>query len=421
MNGWRPGAPGDTNTATRLSELGMKTAEPPEIAELRGTMKAKLDEARRIAKTAEDADHGFTPDEKQRVNKLLDEANTLKSKIDEKIGDAQMLGALHDFSRMLVDPSGASALGKGVPFTGSDFTAHAVKALTGGGMKAALAAGSTLVDTPIIAGPVRLGEPPLTVASVFTQIPASGEAFRYARQTTRTNNAAPVAPGAVKPTSMFTFESVDDKVRVVAHITEALDRSLLDDAAQLANILELELRYGVAAALDDQLVNGDGTAPNLPGLLNLSGTRSQAMNVDIATTVHDAIMLLADDGISASAILMNSGDWSLLETERQGAQGGWLLGSPVGGPTLPNASATRQLWNVPVVLSSAMPVGTAIVGDFRGSAYLVVREQTRIDVSENVSDDFARNQVRIRAEGRFGVAWVRPRGFAVATIAGASG
>jgi hypothetical protein len=54
-------------------------------------------------------------------------------------------------------------------------------------------------------------------------------------------------------------------------------------------------------------------------------------------------------------------------------------------------------------------------------AYLVEREQTRIDVSDNVADDFARNQVRLGAEGRFGFAWVRPRGFCLASIAGASG
>jgi len=39
--------------------------------------------------------------------------------------------------------------------------------------------------------------------------------------------AAPVAAGAVKPTSTYTVERIEEPVRTIAHVTEALDRNLL--------------------------------------------------------------------------------------------------------------------------------------------------------------------------------------------------
>src|SRR5439155_13445792 len=68
--------------------------------------------------------------------------------------------------------------------------------------------------------------------------------FDYLRQTVRTNNAAPVAPGAAKPTSIFTLELVEDRVRTIAHLTEPVQRQQIADIDRLQSFLEGELRLG---------------------------------------------------------------------------------------------------------------------------------------------------------------------------------
>lgn len=46
------------------------------------------------------------------------------------------------------------------------------------------------------------------------------ENFSYLRQTVRTNNAAPVATGALKPTSISTLARVESRLRVIAHLSD---------------------------------------------------------------------------------------------------------------------------------------------------------------------------------------------------------
>src|SRR5947209_4704848 len=76
------------------------------IDDLRGQIKAKLEEASGIAKACEDGNRDFTPEERMKVTALFDEAKSLKAKLDEKTGDASLKDALTAFSRSLVDPKG---------------------------------------------------------------------------------------------------------------------------------------------------------------------------------------------------------------------------------------------------------------------------------------------------------------------------
>ena len=50
-----------------------------------------------------------------------------------------------------------------------------------------------------------------------------GATASYLRQSVRTNAAAPVAVGAVKPTSTYSLESVPVQLQVFAHLSEAVD------------------------------------------------------------------------------------------------------------------------------------------------------------------------------------------------------
>jgi len=87
----------------------------------------------------------------------------------------------------------------------------------------------------------------------------------------------------------------------------------------------------------------------------------------------------------------------------------------------PTNALTRRLYGFPVVVSTSIAAGTALLGDFKGSSLLVMRQQARVDWSEGVFDptfeagagatDFERNLIRFRAEMRAKLAVTRATGF----------
>ncbi|MDX1882251.1 hypothetical protein SBI63_02670, partial [Mycolicibacterium sp. 120270] len=71
----------------------------------------------------------------------------------------------------------------------------------------------SLVQPDVVAKP----RPGRLIDLLVTRQQVAGNSFEYYRQTVRTNNAAPVADGTLKPTSVFTVEPVEDRCRVIAH------------------------------------------------------------------------------------------------------------------------------------------------------------------------------------------------------------
>ena len=65
----------------------------------------------------------------------------------------------------------------------------------------------------------------------------SSPEFAYLRQTTRTNNAAVVAEGAVKPTRVYTVAKLPNSLVVVAHLSEGIPRFWLIDQVSLETFI----------------------------------------------------------------------------------------------------------------------------------------------------------------------------------------
>lgn len=91
-------------------------------------------------------------------------------------------------------------------------------------------------------------------------------AVEYPAQTGRTNNAATVAEGTVKPESGLAFELRTLPTQVIAHWIPA-SRQVLEDSPQLRDIIDGELRYGLAYVEEGQLLYGDGSGSNLDGMV----------------------------------------------------------------------------------------------------------------------------------------------------------
>lgn len=230
--------------------------------------------------------------------------------------------------------------------------------------------------------------------------------YSYIRQSARTNNAAAVAAAAPKPTSTPEVERIEGTVSVIAHLSEALDRSMVMDTPSLMEFLDVEMRLGILLEEDDQILNGNGTPPNQRGILETTGTLTQALGTDSRTdAIAKAINQVRLEEMYPDAVVLHPSDWLDIALEKD-ASGNYLHGpdSPVNAPA-------KSVWGLPVLTSTALAVGTGLVGWFAGGARLYIREQTRVDVTDSHDDLFSKNQLLVRVEERIGIAVPRPKAF----------
>jgi HK97 family phage major capsid protein len=397
-------------------------------AALEAEKTAQLKAAREIATRAEKAGRDFTASERSQVHGAVEAARKAHQSILELDGDDALIKQINSLgdvggsttplaaageSPINYRASGLSVAGPlDLKRIGTAFDTAASKATGSSGRKALLETGSigmgivTLTEGHLGDDIARIAERPTRVLDLVRVAPTDGDRFRYFRQTVRTNNAAPVAVGTTKPTSIYTVEDVDDRTRTYAHLSEPFPRQYLDDSGMLRTLVEQELRHGVLEAIEDDLVAGDGIGEHIDGLLEISGTQAQAWDTSLLVTTRKAKLKLEVADLAPSVWLLNPADWAameLLRTEDGGAgTGAFLLDAKS-----PIDTAQQRLWSVPVVVTNAIPAGTGILADL-GDVVLVMREDVRVDVSENVADDFEKNLVRIRAEARAGVAFLRP-------------
>lgn len=260
---------------------------------------------------------------------------------------------------------------------------------------------------------------PRSIMDLVTIAQTDSNNVEFARVKTRTDNAAPVLDynsGFVsKPESNLEFELVQAPVKTIPTYVAA-HRHILADAPQLRSLINQELAYMVRLEMEDQMLNGDGTSANFTGILNTAGiqTRTQGSITDrggeAGDTKADALRrAITDIQLSfyeVTGMLMNPGDAEALELEKS-ADGEYVnVFDPVGS----------RIWRVPVVESSIIAAGTALVGNFRLGATLYDRQQTDIRVGEP-GDFFLQNAVAVLAELRAAFAVKRPAAFEAVTFA----
>lgn len=277
------------------------------------------------------------------------------------------------------------------------------------GAKAFLTGGTVTTTLPLLASsPIELGKVPTSILDILSVTRHDVPVWKYLRQTVEENNAAIVAPGALKPTSVVTLDDVDGKLEVFAHLSEYIDEYLLADNNELGRFLNTQLLYMLQVKVEDEVLNGDGTTGHLRGILNTSGLQTQAFASDKLTTLRTAALKLENLGYTADAFVVNIADWAAIETQRA-TSGAFDLGGPID-------RAAQKVWGTQVVTSSRIAAGTALALDLDAVGFDT--DTAGINVKWDTSTGFDKNQVRARVEGRFGVSVFQPSAIVKATLTG---
>jgi HK97 family phage major capsid protein len=254
--------------------------------------------------------------------------------------------------------------------------------------------------------------------------PTQYELVKYMEETTATFNAAEKAEGTAYAESVFEYTEQESPVRKITISLPVTDEQL-QDAPEVAAILDTRLRFGIMQRLDQQVFNGDGSAPNLAGILDYtSGGHS---NGDIQTlaqngggvgdsifdAVFSAMMAVRTTGrANPNVIVLHPTDWAIVRLTRTD------LGEYVMGP--PSQVGANTLFGLPVALVEAGSAGTGIVGDFANFAYIA--ERRGIDVQAGYSGtQFVEGKKTLRADLRAAFVVLRPAAFCSMTALAAPG
>lgn len=248
----------------------------------------------------------------------------------------------------------------------------------------------------------------LVIEDLFTHIPVTQNSVEYVKEKTFTNAAAPTAEGGKKPFSTLTTETAQTPVQVIAHWTR-ITRQLADDGQALSAFINARMVYGVDLAVENQIVTGNGTSPNLDGLMNTGNYTAHSFTLaqlgGSTATLLDLLRMsfakVNSNNYRTTAVILNPMDWASLQGLK-GTNGEYLLGSPA------NSYANSTVWGVRVVATAAMAEGKFLAGDFARAATIYDRMQTVLDIATQDQDDFIKNLYTIRAERRLALACERP-------------
>jgi HK97 family phage major capsid protein len=263
------------------------------------------------------------------------------------------------------------------------------------GTKAIAVSGAATVAQTFVADPVQLGQPATSLLSVLPVTQQISPQFSYIRQSVRTNAAAIVAEGAVKPTSTYTVVRIDDKLDVIAHLSEAVPRFWLADNPALQQFLSNELAYGLALAVE---------AMAIADIAGTSGIQSNAWSTSVLQTLRKSVTKLEANGYPPATFVLHPSDWEAIELAL-------LSTSAVEFQGLPFDAQRRTLWGLAVTLSNAQTAG---VGHTLAAGAVGLNTDTQgvqIAYSETSnSDDWSKNLIRARCEGRYATSILQPLG-----------
>jgi len=267
---------------------------------------------------------------------------------------------------------------------------------------------------------------PDSVIGLFDQIQTSQNAYVYLEETTFTNNAGSIAEAgdiSASLESALAFTERTESIRKMATFLPVTDE-LLSDVAGIQGYVNSRLSTMMKLNMDNQLINGDGSAPNLTGVLNKSGINTfdyalpYAGELGKLGQIYQAITEIRKDAfVEPDAIVMHPSDWydivtSVTDVDTSGSKNPLFVVAGGFG-----ADAAPRIWGLRVVPSTVIAAGTMLVGKFGGgdAAQVILREGVDLAVSDSHSDFFAKNQLAIRLTMRLGFAIYRPAAFCTIT------
>lgn len=267
-----------------------------------------------------------------------------------------------------------------------------------------------LVVIDHVQGITTAPEQRLTVRDLIPVMRTSSNAIEWVKELVYTSNAGPqggtTSPtvtggeGELKPESAITFQLNTTAVITLAHWIPA-SRQILSDAPYLQDYIDMRLRYGLKIEEENELLNADGTAGKLNGLVNQAtaftggSTNQTSLDTLLKAMTQGRLSFFEPNGI-----VLHPQDWTNILLVKD-TTGRYLFGDP-------HIMDTPRIWGKPVVETPSQVQGQFLLGAFDRAAQIVDREDASVRVSDQHADFFTRNLIAILCEERLALLVTRP-------------
>lgn len=268
--------------------------------------------------------------------------------------------------------------------------------------------------TGIIAGAFRT----LSVLDAIMMGTTSSNTVHYTRESSYSNAAAETAEGAAKPQSFLEFEPLSVPVRTIAHWIK-VSRQVLDDAPLLQSYIDRRMRHGVLNRIEQQIIAGNGTSPNISGITD-TGNFTALSTLNTGSSDFDAVNVAKYQVIGAdympTAVVMNSVDWGRMERTRTGITNDLTYVGGTGGViNYINNGMQPILWGLPVIINNNMTAGSFICLAMQAVMY-IQRMGVEVLMFEQDDTNVQENLITVRAEARGALAVFRPDAIVVGSL-----
>lgn len=249
---------------------------------------------------------------------------------------------------------------------------------------------------------------PIQVVDLIPQTTTTQTAVVYMEETTFTNAAAETSEAGTFPEAALAFTQRSSSVRKVSVFLPMTDEQL-EDVPQAQGVIDNRLPFMIRQRLDSQIISGDGSAPNLRGVMNVAGIQTQAKSSDpVPDALYKALIKVEVTGQAfANLVIMHPNDWQTVRLLRT-ADGIYIWGNP-------SDSGPERIWGLTVARAQAATAGTAIVGDWANFAELSVKRGIDVQVSNSHSTFFIEGKQAVRADMRAALVFYRPAAFCTVT------
>lgn len=257
----------------------------------------------------------------------------------------------------------------------------------------------------------------LTLRDVIAQGTTDAASVEYVRDEGMTRAAAEVAHGGAKPETTMSYTLQTATVRTIA-AWQKVQTQQLDDMPMLRSLIDNRLLYDLGMREEEEIMYGDGIAPNITGLITVSGTtdiasltRYAATDDQILDVIRMGVTEVRRAGYQPNALLIDPLDWEEVELLKATDKNYiWAvirdqLGPRVWGLRVVETVAAEQQKVI------ATQKRSLVVGDFQRGAMIVDRMNAQVLVGLN-NDDFTKNLRTILAEERIAFPIFAPKAFA---------
>lgn len=239
------------------------------------------------------------------------------------------------------------------------------------------------------------------------------DVVRYVKETAYSDGASFKQEGATLGQTDFELEAKDANVRKLGTYLR-VSEEMMDDYKQLVSYLSARVPSKIMAVEDTQILNGNGSNPNLSGLFtdgtafsagSFAGAVSNANEFDVLVASMNQLALA---NYQADYIVLNPTDFHkillLKDTTNQ------YLKDQVYAGLQPN------FMGVPVILNTACTAGKFLVGNFAMGSQLWVREGISLGIYREDGINVREGFVTIRVKERVALTNYNPNAFVQGTF-----